>query len=208
VLNINDVVQDQVKHPYVYDLVRNMVDDDWKWIDTFIWQKPNPTPRQVTYRFKDGFEYIYHFTKNIPFKRDPSAVRVPMSETTKKLIKSAKNRPDYDVRTYSVSGMNKKVSNLAKLGGKVLPSNVLTMGVSSNKTVHTAVYPKKLPEFFIKFLTNKGDVVLDPFHGSGTTSVVAKENCRHYIGFDKMPEYVDVSKKRITDTDNDHCGVL
>lgn len=62
---------------------------------------------------------------------------------------------------------------------------------------HVARFPKKLPEFFIKMLTEPGDVVVDPFMGSGTTAVVAKKLGRKYIGFELNPEYVKLSRSRL-----------
>ncbi len=201
VLNIKDEVgKDGTRHPYVYELVTSMAKDGWKWMDTFIWSKSRIVPRIVRYRFKDGFEYIYHFTKQIDYKRDMKAVMVPMKESSFKRIASAKRKGDHDQRHYTVSGLNYKLSNLDNLNGMSYPSNVITASPASNKTMHTAVMPRKLPEFFIDFLTKPGDVVLDPFVGSGTTAIVAKEKCRNYVGIDKKPEYVDIASKRLGET--------
>jgi DNA modification methylase len=62
---------------------------------------------------------------------------------------------------------------------------------------HIAVYPEKLSEYFIKGSTNEGDLVLDPFMGSGTTGVSAKKLKRSWIGFDSIEEYVNFANQRI-----------
>jgi DNA modification methylase len=79
------------------------------------------------------------------------------------------------------------------------PSTIVTIGSESRKIAdnHVAVYPERLVTYFIQGATDEGDVVLDPFSGTGTTSVIAKALDRHYIGFDTSNDYVKFSRKRI-----------
>jgi site-specific DNA-methyltransferase (adenine-specific) len=65
---------------------------------------------------------------------------------------------------------------------------------------HPAIFPDKLVEDHIKIWSNSGDLVLDPFVGSGTTTCVAKKLGRNYIGFDSSKEYVAMSKKRLKES--------
>lgn len=62
---------------------------------------------------------------------------------------------------------------------------------------HPAPFPEEIPYRLITIYSNVGDVVLDPFNGSGTTTKVAKLLKRHYIGVEKIPEYVELSKRRL-----------
>ncbi|RPI22594.1 MAG: site-specific DNA-methyltransferase, partial [Actinobacteria bacterium] len=64
---------------------------------------------------------------------------------------------------------------------------------------HPARFPKLLPEFFIKLLTDRGDLVLDPFLGSGSTAVAAVTTGRHYVGYESEPRYVEMAERRIAD---------
>jgi DNA modification methylase len=84
------------------------------------------------------------------------------------------------------------------------PSNVILANNVSNqfsdKQKHAATFPNKLVEFFIKSFSNEGDIVMDPFCGSGTVGVVAKKLNRNYILIDNKQEFVDLSIKRINDT--------
>lgn len=196
VLNIKEGTQREVRHPYVYQLVLSLIDEGWKWIETYVRYKPNPVPHPIKLRPKDAFEHIYHFTKELDFKRNWDAVKVP-SKSLDVALARARTRKDYHATKFTPSGWSVKISNFEKLDGKTLPNNVLIIGAGENKSKHPAVYPEKLPEFFIKAFTEKGDVVLDPFMGSGTSGAVAKKYCRHFLGFDKKQEYVQSANDRI-----------
>jgi len=63
---------------------------------------------------------------------------------------------------------------------------------------HEAMFPIELPKRCIRLLTDPGEVVLDPFMGSGTTALAAIELGRHYIGFDKSKDFVELARNRIT----------
>ncbi len=68
----------------------------------------------------------------------------------------------------------------------------------ATKVGHPAPFPVALPRRLIELYTYKGDLVLDPFIGSGTTAVAAVETGRHYVGFDTEPEYVDLARGRLS----------
>ena len=68
---------------------------------------------------------------------------------------------------------------------------------SATKVGHPAPFPVELPARCIKLYTFEGEVVLDPFMGSGTTAVAALELNRHYVGYDIDPEYIKIAEKRI-----------
>jgi site-specific DNA-methyltransferase (adenine-specific)/site-specific DNA-methyltransferase (cytosine-N4-specific) len=62
---------------------------------------------------------------------------------------------------------------------------------------HSAAFPLELPTWFIKLFTRKGDIVLDPFMGSGTTAYAAVSLSRHYIGIEQNKDYIDLANKQI-----------
>lgn len=77
--------------------------------------------------------------------------------------------------------------------------SIWRMGTESAKKVHhPAPFPVELPHRLINLYSFKGDVVLDPFMGSGTTAIAALKNGRHYVGYDTDPEYVAIAGKRIS----------
>jgi DNA modification methylase len=81
------------------------------------------------------------------------------------------------------------------------PSDVwkipLVSGNSLERTNHPAQYPEKLIERIILASTNKKQVVLDPFIGSGTTAVVSKKLERYYVGYEIQKKYIDIANKRL-----------
>ena len=95
------------------------------------------------------------------------------------------------------SGFGKKIENWV---GRDLayPTNVLHLATECSNKNHSAAFPKALPEWFIKLFTNEGDIVLDPFAGSGTTLEVAKSMGRFYIGIEIQQEYCQLISKSLT----------
>jgi site-specific DNA-methyltransferase (adenine-specific) len=90
---------------------------------------------------------------------------------------------------------------IIKIYGNSLRRDVIESTVESIKgNIHPAVYPEFVVQEIVKMLTKEGDVVLDPFLGSGTTAVVAKRLNRNYIGIEIHPEYVDYAKQRLAET--------
>jgi DNA modification methylase len=85
-------------------------------------------------------------------------------------------------------------------GDLVRPSNVVTMPASSINIGHPAVFPLGLPEFFIRLMTEEGDVLLDPFMGSGTTALVARGLGRRYVGVELSEDYLWASAERLART--------
>ena len=79
----------------------------------------------------------------------------------------------------------------------VRPSNVISIPVGGIHQLHPATFPLALPTFFIKAMTKPGDVVLDPFAGSGTTLQAAEQLGREWIGFEIVEDYVEICRERI-----------
>ncbi|MBL8098655.1 MAG: site-specific DNA-methyltransferase [Anaerolineales bacterium] len=95
--------------------------------------------------------------------------------------------------------LDKNGFTVIRIYGNPLKKDVITTPVESIKNnPHPAIYPVKIVDEFIKLLTQKGDIVLDPFIGSGSTAVSAFQNERVYIGFDLSEEYCAYAQKRLS----------
>jgi len=87
---------------------------------------------------------------------------------------------------------------IIKMHGNHIKKDIIESPVESLKGIqHPAIYPEYLISELLKLLTKEGDIVLDPFIGSGTTAVACKKLNRKYIGFDLNPKYIEIAKKRL-----------
>lgn len=196
ILNIKERVFEGERHTYVIDLIQAMREQGWLWTEEFIWHKKNSHPGKWPNRFRDSWERLLQFNLDRNFAMYQEAVMVPVGDWSKTRLK---NLSETDKRRDSSrvnSGFGKNISNW--VGREmVYPSNVLHLAPEAGNKNHSAVFPEGLPEWFIKLFTKEDDWVLDPFVGSGTTSVVAKRLRRNSIGIDTMPEYIEYAKERI-----------
>ena len=197
VLNIKEHSKNGIHSTYVLETVLKL-SKILRWSDTFIWNKSNPFPTGNPKKLKDGFEYCYWFTKSKEYKFFPNNVLEP---STSKWLASEKNRSNKgEHNTNNGSGMNMTKRCAPDM---VRPSNVITFPVDSTNHNHPATFPEKLPEFFIKLMSEPGDIVLDPFAGSGTTGIVSKNLDREFIGIELKKEYYDIAKNRIEGDKNE-----
>lgn len=202
ILNIKERTVNRERGTYVYDLVMSMRSQGWLWTEEYIWHKKNTYPGKWPNRFRDLWEHCYHFTKAKKFRMYQGAVMVPVGRwADKRLARLSETDKVRDI-SKTKSGFGKNVSNWV---GRdlVYPGNVLHLATESSNKNHSATFPVELPSWFIKLFTKKGDVVLDPFIGSGTTAVAALRLGRSFIGMELNEEYYKVAinrmaKERIT----------
>jgi site-specific DNA-methyltransferase (adenine-specific) len=195
VLNIKEGVDAGERQTYVLELVLALRKQGWLWVDEFIWHKTNPFPTGNKNRLKDGFERCHHFAKTKNFKFFPNEARAKSTSKWAGGNERRKNKGAY--ASTNGSGMNMSRRIVGKL---VRPSNLLTMPSSCINIGHPAVFPVELPEFFIKLMTEQGDVVLDPFMGSGSTALAARGLGRRYEGVERSEDYLFLCAKRLART--------
>jgi len=196
VLNIKERVVNGERHTYVLDLIKALKSQGWLWTEEYIWHKRNSFPGKWPNRFRDSWERLLQFNKSKKFNFFQDEVMVPVGDWAKtrlsNLSKIDQSRDESKVN----SGFGKNVSNWIGRE-KVYPTNVLHYATECSNRNHSAVFPEKLPKWFIKLFTQQGEIVLDPFIGSGTTAVAAIQLGREFIGIDKDKEFVGISMKRI-----------
>lgn len=196
VLNIKERVVDGERHTYVMELILEMRKRGWLWTEEYCWHKRNCYPGRWPNRFRDAWERCLHFTKHRRFKMYQEAVMVPVGDWAEARLRNLSATDRRRDESKVASGFGKRVSNWINRD-KVFPTNVLHLATECSNQEHSAAFPVDLPAWFIKLFTQPGDVVLDPFIGSGTTAVAAKENGRHYVGIELIPDYLEIARKRL-----------
>jgi len=192
ILNIKERVVNGERHTYVLELIQEMKKQGWLWTEEYVWHKKNCYPGKWPNRFRDAWERCLHFTKQKKFKMRPDEVMVPIGKWAERRLQklSKKDRKRNESRVLSGFGRNVSKWSNRKL---VYPTNVLHLATECSNRNHSAVFPKALPAWFIRLLTDEGDVVLDPFLGSGTTALACLELNRHYIGIEIQREYYELA---------------
>jgi site-specific DNA-methyltransferase (adenine-specific) len=196
ILNIKEKVVDGERHTYVMELITEMRKQGWFWTEEFIWYKRNCYPGKWPNRFRDSWERCIQFNKNKKFNMYQEAVMVPVGDWAKSRLKNLSETDKIRDESKAKSGFGKNISNWLDRE-MVYPTNVIELATECSNVNHSAAFPEALPEWFIKLFTVKGDVVLDPFSGSGTTGLSAKNLKRNFILVDVMQEYNDLALERI-----------
>jgi DNA modification methylase len=188
VLNIKEKVDGGERHTYVLELILALRRQGWYWTEEYIWHKKNCYPGKWPNRFRDAWERCLHFTKEKRFKMNQEAVMVPMGDWADARLKSLGKNDVVRFDSQVGSGFGKNIANW-KSRDRAYPTNVLHLATECGNKRHSAAFPRALPEWFIKLFSDPGDMVLDPFVGSGTTLVAAQMAGRNSIGIDIHPEY-------------------
>jgi len=153
--------------------------------DTMIWQKTNPMPKIKTKRYFDVFEYMFVFSKGHPKTFNPILVNCKFGGKI------------YNSTTKNIGGENGRTKKNFILNSQRNKNNIWEIAIAQNKTSHPAIFPEKLAEDHILSWSNKGDTVLDPMCGSGTTLKMAQKNKRNFIGIEISPEYCKIAEQRL-----------
>lgn len=196
------------RHPYVFELVLALQHLGWRWIETYIWAKPNAIPGKFGPRTKDAFEYVFHFAKGPKPYFNLEDIRVPYKSDASEIARRAK---DSNGRRATEAGFGRDRSKTYKHGGAD-PGNVVAVSQTYNQfrgVSHTAAMPEGLAEFFVKAMCPAGGLVVDPFAGSGTTVTVARRLGLRSFGMELHEEYVLDARERIaSDIADDITGEL
>lgn len=201
ILNIKEKAENGERHTYVIELILALKKQGWLWTEEFIWHKKTAYPGKWPNRFRDAWERLLQFNKTKHFKMYQDEVMVRTGEWAKTRLKNLSKTDKIRDNAKNGSGFGKNISNW--VGREmVYPTNVIYLAPETSNRRHSAVFPKSLPAWFIKLFTKKGDWVLDPFLGSGTTCIVAQEMQRNSIGIEIMKEYYQLAQKNISEFEN------
>jgi DNA modification methylase len=166
--------------------------DGWYLRQDIIWHKPNPMPESVKDRCTKSHEYIFLLSKSKNYYYDNEAIKEPAK--------------DWGTRDRTNGKYHNKGTGLQPHTGlsKSYPTknkrSVWTVTSKPYKEAHFATYPPDLIEPCIKAGSRKGDIILDPFMGSGTTAMVSKQLDRHFIGCELHDSYKTLIDSRLPNT--------
>lgn len=196
ILNIKEKVVDGERSTYVMELILAMRKMGWLWTEEFIWHKKNSYPGKWPNRFRDSWERLIQFNKSKKFNMYQEAVMVPMGDWVKTRLKKLSDTDKTRDESKVGSGFGKNISNWTSRNF-AYPTNVLHLATECANKSHSAAFPESLPDWFISLFTQNGDVVLDPFMGSGTTNLAAKKRGRNSIGIEILPDYFDIASSKL-----------
>lgn len=186
--------------------------DGWILRSEVIWHKPNPMPESVKDRPTKAHEHFFMFAKSSRYYYDAAAISDPLAPSSVKRLAENVSAQTGSLRG---NGEGKVVKALAprfggtkhanddtdhrasgneyKGGGRANKRDVWTIGGAGFKGAHFAVMPPELARPPILCSSRPGDIILDPFSGSGTTGMVALQEGRRYLGIDVSADYLDLS---------------
>ena len=212
-----------VRSLYNYRVLIRLCDElDFRLAEEFFWFNPAKLPSPIEWvnkrkiRAKDAVNTVWWLSKGDEPKADVRNVLVPYSDRMKKLLENPerfytpKKRPSGHDIGARFSGQNGGAipSNLLEIPNTESNSPYLRLCKQAEVSGHPARFPQRLPAFFIDFLTDPGDVVLDFFAGSNTTGAAAETARRRWIAFEASMEYLAASIFRLTGEYLDEPGAV
>jgi len=174
-------------------------DFGWYLRQDIIWHKPNPMPESVTDRCTKSHEYIFLLTKNQRYYFDNESIREPIKDTTDGQA-SVRRSGDSKTRSKEHWGVPHNPENVIVKYDEIKGANKRSVWSIPTKPylgAHFAVYPEELIEPCILAGSKAGDIVLDPFFGSGTTGAVAQNLGRRWIGCELNKDYEKLQNERL-----------
>ncbi len=189
--------------------------DGWFLRQDIIWAKPNPTPESVRDRCTKAHEYIFLMTKSARYYWDAEAIKEESVTLDPRRPYGGEGAWQLDGRPEEQRGNGKLRKRTDPIGGRshaergqhseggVISEythrnrrSVWTINTEPFPEAHFATFPTEIPRLCILAASKSGDVVLDPFAGSGTTIMVANELGRRGVGLELNPEYCQMADRR------------
>ena len=169
--------------------------DGWWLRQDIIWAKPNPMPESVTDRCTKAHEYLFLLSKSETYYFDAAAIREPATcgNHFRNITEPLKYARVPAPRQRGHKGLWKTAGVEAGRNRR----SVWTINTQPYAEAHFATFPDALVAPCVMAGTKEGDLVLDPFMGSGTTAIVAVRARRHFVGIELNPKYVEMAERRL-----------
>ena len=204
-VNIKAHAEDGERSLYVMDLViAHKRQWGWRFVDDLLWRKTdNGVSGGWPNRFKNAHEPVFHLCRQSAIKFRPQAVGHVSEDCFDYSPDNPKSTSGSGLLGTGARGGAAGQSGATDADGRhsgiARPSNVIECKSESTQGSHSAPFPRALVEFFVKAFSDEGDVVFDPFTGSGTTLAAAHVLGRAGYGCEISPAYCDVILRRIAE---------
>lgn len=200
-----------VRSLYNYEVLLRLCKEERFFLaEEFFWHNPAKLPSPIEWvnkrkiRVKDAVNTVWWLSKTEYPKANVSSVLAPYSKRMQTLLKDAKkfytpkDRPSgHDISaSFDKDNGGAIPSNLLQISNTESNSGYIRLAKDLELKIHPARFPKALPDFFVRFLTEPGDMVLDIFAGSNTTGEAAEERGRHWMSFELDRDYAKASALR------------
>ena len=196
-LNIGDSHRDKNLLGIPWRLAFALQDDGWYLRSDIIWAKPNPMPESVTDRPTRAHEYVFLLTKRARYFYDADAIREPATDP-QTLIGKRQNQQS----TGDGFEIRKGLTNQAPRAARNA-RDVWTVTPEPCDEAHFATMPPDIARRCILAGSRRGDIVLDPFGGAGTTALAALQHGRRALLCELNPDYVEIQRRRLSAFDAD-----
>jgi len=196
ILNYRSRRQKNERGTLQYEIIFWLREQGFLFAEDFVWGKPSPPPGHFKRYLKDAVEYCFQFAKTPNWQLFPDQCLTPARWDAKDRERR-KKLPQNHIRANAPSGHGR---NRVQAGPDfVRPSTLLHVEpeFSPNPTKHPARFPLEIPSFFIKLMTKPGQMVFDPFGGTGTTAVAAEKLKRKWVVAELDPSYAAVVEERL-----------
>ena len=195
--------KDMIGIPWM--LAFSLRDDGWYLRNDIIWMKENPMPESVKDRCARCYEHVFLFSKSRKYHFDHKAISEPIAPTTAERLKRGMKGGNKFGKAIPGQEQVQTINRPREYGTitdemiKPLRNkrDVWIINTVPFKGGHYAAYPPMLVETCLLAGCPEGGIVLDPFMGSGTTGMVAKQLDRHYVGIELNPEFTELAYARI-----------
>lgn len=171
--------------------------DGWYLRQDIIWHKPNPMPESVRDRCTKAHEYIFLLSKSAKYYFDCDAIKTPLKDNNDTTRKKKARFGGADKHEGFGTRIHSGREYFGTADGMANKRSVWSVTTKPYKGAHFATFPADLIEPCVLAGSRPGDIVLDPFMGSGTTAQVAVKHGRHYLGCELNPKYGQLQDKRL-----------
>ena len=181
-LNLGDTFQKGNLQNIPHRVVIGLQEQGWILRNNIIWKKLNPKPSSTKSNLTPSYEYIFHLVKSNDYKYYP--ILTPLKNTTRSSHSPRHRNLKDDSIKINPYIPRREGKNMGDFWNEDIVSSAVVNQRIDNDVEHPAPFPEKIVILPVLQTTDEGDLVCDPFTGSGTTGRVAQSNNRRFVGYD------------------------